>query len=430
MHHLPSLSTDKKTLLYAGLYNISDRHYIMIFIMCHCLTRLCITFEAKGGGFLKSIDTRQTTHVASAAVPYEKVTTQRQLCFRYDNSPPEHCLEHGTCNDEPIYLPNRVTRSEITQVTLTGWTDPFPAGGSSVHASSIEKYIITVNEVIPSKNTQMVDTSVRFTQTINNSATDITLNLTSDKPMLFCITLEVKDFADNVRAARRFLLYDNTSFIETRDDKPFFVSSASKQTNYTWQTNHHSTCLSWIDHFHNNFYLHNAFLNPIQPDPHGLISGIYEQNTGILPMKGTPNVHGIIEYNISWALNDGAYTAEISVPDFQNQSFCTDLNVKDGDAYTFRLRPIDIVGNTYEETRIVYIDRSSPELNNIWLVKDGYKMLYVHNSVDLSTMQMTFDALDPHSGLKLVEWRFGISDTSTELHRGALAVQRTQNVRV
>ncbi|XP_052238458.1 uncharacterized protein LOC127849748 [Dreissena polymorpha] len=140
----------------------------------------------------------------------------------------------------------------------------------------------------------------------------------NSSPRLYCITLEVKDVAYNIRQTRRFMLYDNSSVIKT------------------WNENR---------------------------------------------------------------------------------------------TYTFNIRPVDIADNTFNESRTVYIDRSPPHLTNIWLMKDGYEMLYVHNSTDLSKMQMTFDALDPHSGLQMISWEFGIADTTTVLIGGNIGVVEAKNAK-
>ncbi|KAH3708862.1 hypothetical protein DPMN_068321 [Dreissena polymorpha] len=300
-----------------------------------------------------------------------------------------------------------------------------PVGGGNYTASSIESYEVRVNEVPPSNGTLRVDYSKTTLGTnLTSEIHTCSLNLTSYSPRLYCITLEVKDVADNVRQTRRFMLYDNSSFIETWTEKQFRFDSASPQTNFTWQTNHNNVCISWKDYFINKFYFDNQVLNPIEPEPNGLINGIYEQSTGLLPVSGTPNVHGITKYFVSWRLNNGHDYPEKLVQDFQNQSLCTHLNISDGQTYTFNIRPVDIVNNTYNESRTVYIDRSHPHINNIWLKKDGYETLYVHNSTDLSKMQMTFDALDPHSGLHTINWVFGIADTSTVLLQEHLAVNK------
>ena len=124
------------------------------------------------------------------------------------------------------------------------------------------------------------------------------LNLTSYNPHLLCITLEVKDVADNVRQCRRFILLDATTFIETHPNQPFQFTSASPETGYTWQTHHTDICLSWKEHFLNKFYFDNILFNGVEADPHGLIIGTYEQISGELSVYGTPNVHGIIKYMV------------------------------------------------------------------------------------------------------------------------------------
>ncbi|XP_052788821.1 uncharacterized protein LOC128223586 [Mya arenaria] len=249
------------------------------------------------------------------------------------------------------------------------------------------------------------------------------LNLTADTPRLYCFTLEVKDVADNVRQCRRFVLYDNTSSIKIWKRKPFRFTSASPDTDYIWQTHHNDVCISWKDYFYNDFYIDNELLNPIEPDLHGLISGSYEQRTGEIPVSGTSNVYGIIAYDVSWSLNHGSFSEEKPVPSFTNQSFCKHLSVEDGDTYTLNVRAVDIAGNTLSDNRTVFIDRSAPLVTDIWLEKDGYEMLFVHNSTDLSKMKMTFNALDPHSGLSKIQWTFGIVDTTTELLSEHLAIR-------
>jgi hypothetical protein len=345
----------------------------------------------------------------------------RELCYRFDNTSPKHCREKGNCSYEPIQFESRVIRSTDIDVEFKGWYDPVPTGGNSIHASSIESYQITVNEVTMSTyNIQVNYMTNVYTKKVNFKEKKISLNVTSEKPILYCVTLEVKDVADNVRQARRFILYDNSSSIETWDDQPFYFASASIQTKYKWQTHHHDICLNWKDHFLNRFYFDNPLLNPVASEPHGLVTGIYEQNDGVLPVSGTPNVHGIVRTLISWTLNDGSPSAEIAVPNFLNQSFCNDFNVQDGQTYTMSIHSIDIVNNSFIENRTVHIDRSVPHINNIWLVKDGYKVLFVHHMTDLSKMQLHFEALDPHSGVRQIEWVFG--NTITELTSGSLIV--------
>jgi len=419
----------QQSILLSDCYMLQNMFVTRHFSYLNIYSRLCLDYEAKGGGYLIAEDRRNNTILP--AVPYTKTVTNRQVCYRFDDAPPEHCSVTGKCSSEPLQLDHRISRDPINTVTFVDWSDPVPTGGTSKTASQIESFEIRVNEVPPSKGIQKVDYTTNFLSlTVNNTITEMTLNLTSDKPHLYSLTLEVKDVADNVRQCRRFILVDETTFIETHPDKPFQFTSASPDTRFSWQTHHNNICLSWKDYFFNKFYFDNELFNGVEAEPHGLINGTYEQTSGELPVSGTPNVHGIVKYMVSWKLNDGSFSSEIEVPDFLNQTFCRLLPVIDGETYTFNIRPVDIVGNTYNESRTLFIDESVPQITDIWLEKDGFEQLFVHSSTDLSRMQMTFDAVDAHSGLLKIHWRFGIADTSTELISEYLSVVKPQNVSV
>ena len=380
---------------------------------------------AYGGGYLKKYDIYTSYYTD---VPYQKAMATTTICYRYDDAAPKHCLETNTCLTDPLTLSTRITTNPNIDVYFEGWFDPVPAGGSQVHASSIESYQVTVNEVAGSVTLQ-VDTSVVFTKKVNMTESSVTLNITSDSPKLYCVTLEVKDFANNVGQARRFFLFDNSTYIASRPDKEFYVSSAAVGTNYLWQINHNDVCASWKDHFYNEFYLNNNLLGEVEPDPHGFISGVYEQNSGILPVSGTQNVYGIVSFMFSFARNNSSFSSERDVPDFENQTYCENLNVSDGDVITLKIRAIDIANHALSEERVVKIDASEPHIEEIGLVKDGYRKLYVHDQVDLSEMDLQFDAYDPHSGIKTVEWFFGILNASDIVDSGALAVLKVEQVR-
>ncbi|XP_052788832.1 uncharacterized protein LOC128223598 [Mya arenaria] len=407
---ITTLSTNRRLTVHHDKFNLTTSHTF------ENGQALCLKYEVKGGGYLKTKDTR--THTVHSAKPYRQNVEQRTVCYRYDSQPPEHCSKLSTCDSDPLHFDKRITQSYFHNVGFDGWVDPVPPGGVSRTASSIESYEIRVNEVLPSKGTLKVDYTTNVLSTkVNHTVKNMDLNLTSDTPRLYCLTLEVKDVADNVRQCRRFILYDNTSSIQIWNEKPFRFTSSSPDTDYTWQTHHNDVCISWKDYFYNDFYIHNELLNPIEPDPQGLITGLYEQTTGEIPVSGTLNVYGIIAYNISWSLNHGTFSVEQPVPSIQNQSFCKDLNVTDGDTYTLIVKAIDVAGNTLSDNRTVFIDGSVPHLHDLWLMEDTirYELLYVHKSTDVSKMKMTFAALDPHSGLSKIHWTFGIADTMTEL---------------
>lgn len=362
-------------------------------------------------------------------LPYKKTSSEETVCYRYDDTKPQHCLLSvsvpcSNAETEPIQIAKRVIRNSIIPLEFTGWIDPLPIGGSIAHASGIETYEISVNEVVNG----IVSTSKVFSQKLGLSNTSLILNLTSNLPRLYAINLEVKDVADNVQQARRFVLYDSNTDISSREDKPFFVSSASASSKYMWQTHHNDICLNWKDHFMNKFYMENSLLGEINPDPHGLITGIYEQQNGTLPVTGTPNVYGITEFRFSWSSNGTSTANTVTVPDPLNQSYCHSFSLKDGQTYTLSIEAIDIVNNRLSESRKVHIDRTVPHINNIWLTKNGVKRLYVHDDIDLSKMNLTFEAFDPHSGLLNIEWRFGIMDSGLTLGTGVIGIAILEKV--
>ena len=285
-----------------------------------------------------------------------------------------------------------------------------------------------MNEVSGPQDSLQVSTSKAFTKKVNTSVNQLTLNITTNTPKLYCVTLEVKDVADNVRQARRFFLYDNSTFITSRSDKPFYISSASVATNYTWQTNLNEVCIIWVDHFLNRFYFDNPLLSRIKPDPFGFITGVYEQTSGLLPVSGTPNVYGITQFKFSYALGNTTFSPEQDVPNFENQKLCKSIPLKDGDTYHLKIEAVDIASHTLAEKRTVHIDRSVPHIVNIELVKDGYKKLFVHDQKDLSKMRLQFEAFDPHSGIETVEWFFGVADYSGSLDSGAIGVRNIDSV--
>ena len=386
-------------------------------------------YEVKGGGFLRTEDSR--SHVVSSAVPYPKQMIKKEICYRYDDAKPEHCLHTKTCTKQPLVLESRITRSSSFHISFSGWTDPVPNGGKQTHASGIQSFEVKVLEVPPSKNNLVVDVTTKpvYLRLVDKTIDSMVIQVNvSDQPVLYCILLEVKDVADNVQQARRFLLYDNTTFIEPMPGKHFRVTSASKDTSFTWQTHHNDVCLDWKDYFYNKFYFDNELLNPIKSDRHGLITGVYDQIDGILPTAGTPNVNGIVEYRFSWALDDNDLSTETRVPNFRNQTYCQHFVLKDGETYKLNIKAIDIANNSYEESRTVHIDRSVPYIENMWLRKGDYKTLFVHNDKDMSKMNLYFEAFDQHSGIRNIDWFFGITDAGSELAQGSVTVGRINKV--
>ncbi|XP_060577192.1 uncharacterized protein LOC132734467 isoform X2 [Ruditapes philippinarum] len=383
---------------------------------------LCIEFEAFGGGYLESKNL--ITLKVNPYVQYQKVSIKRTLCYTFDQTPPRHCRDTGSCNTEPLHILHPVTRSPINRVSFAGWIDPIPLNGSAKYASTIQDYTISVHEVISKKGQLQLDYSTMYMKVMNASNTDTSLYLKPDKPTLYEVKLEVKDFAGNVQEARRFMLYDDTSFIETRGDKPIIVESASYLTNHTWQTRD-TICLTWKDHFINRFYTNDNLLGPIQPEQNRLFTGVYEHKFGLLSVHGTLNVNGIIKFLATVFIN-GKQTVETEAANIQEQSFCKNISNNDGDTFTITVQAIDIAGNTKQENVTVSIDKSKPELELMNVSNNIGKLPAVE--VPTSSHSIKFKALDRHSGIRSIFWVFGITNSSLNIATGDINVHTFNNL--
>ncbi|WAR30910.1 C209E-like protein, partial [Mya arenaria] len=197
---------------------------------------LCVLFTTNGGGYNRGFDF--TTDKVTKIQTYEKTTKTEELCYRYDNGAPEHCLITNSCTTsltEPLQITPRVTREATLRIGFDGWADTIPPGYTPEAASGIESYEIRINEV---SGGIIVTTGTVFSRIVNDTlAFDVPL--LSKIPKLYSVHLDVKDIADNIKQCRRFVLVDNSSAIKQSDNESlFYVSSASKDTKFEWQTHH------------------------------------------------------------------------------------------------------------------------------------------------------------------------------------------------
>ncbi|XP_069118470.1 uncharacterized protein [Argopecten irradians] len=390
--------------------------------------RLCLRFHSKAGGHFTSKNIQ--TH-ATWIERYTKTERTRDLCYIYDDANPEHCSISGSCMHDTLTVLSRVTRERVLNISTSGWTDPFPVGGNAMLSSGIESYRLTIHDVKERSVTRLFMDSAKSGGTsdiemVQNSW--ITIQLPEHEPSIYGLLLEIKDVANNVQQSRRFILFDNSSSISVDSTYKLYVSSATENTNYTWQTTHHDICVSWRDRYYNNKYVHFNPLRPIDSDGHGLISPAYDQTSGQLPVSGTSNVHGIshFHFQLHKETNSQTITSDV-VSNISYQGVCISHSLNDGDTYRFTLNISDIVGNFFRESILFYIDTSPPEIADAWLVREGHKQLFVHNSTDLFSMTLEFDSYDSHGGLLQVLWWFYETDPEELLGQGAQGVRQTDD---
>ncbi|XP_071080846.1 uncharacterized protein [Haliotis cracherodii] len=361
---------------------------------------------------------------------FNSLEESKTICFRYDNVAPVHCTTDSRfpCSSaSPLRLSTRATKSPNITVGVSGWVDPYPEHGvAPEHASGVKYYKVDVYGMKHlGPDTLDVDYANRVfaSDELKGNSVDITVSLPAE-PAMYVTYVQVHDVAGNVRFTRRFLLYDNSSKLEVNTNAVLRVTSASADTRYTWQIHHGNIQLDWNERYHNDHYVKNDYFCHVKPDTSNVISGVYDQVTGILPVIGTESIHGITSFKYQWCLNNGSNTSWEYVPDFTNQSLSLSLNLTDGETYEVWIKAQDIMLNTIVESVVVHIDRSVADTADTWLVRDGASQIYVHNNTDLSTMVVQFRAWDVHSGITSVLWALGTSNEVSDLENGALPVQK------
>lgn len=182
--------------------------------------------------------------------------------------------------------------------------------------SGMKSYEIEVRDVIYSFTELYAD--FKSLETYVSFGEPVLINLPDRyEPSMFAIYLWALDSTQespNYRIARRFVLTDNTSAVEINHDDPIYVTSASSETNMEWQTNLNPIKFDWEKHFYNNWHVHTNLLLPIRSEGNLSITGTFEQETGELPVSGTPNVDGVVNFMYKYHRRsiEGLFLSQIS----------------------------------------------------------------------------------------------------------------------
>ena len=391
------------------------------------ICRLCHHFEPTGSGYVR-IKNMVNQDVSSMKL-YAKTKTSAEKCFRFDFMSADHCgNSNPPCADDPLDIGPRIQRHSAIHAKYSGYFDPDP-NSLATGPSEVHRYILDVHTMQHNHGTEEMFVNMMIEESYNATAGTEELNFDlpdNNQPMMFALYLTTLDLAGNFRMARRFVIFDNTSYLELDEQNPLRPISASPSTNYKWQVSLNPVVVDWQEHFYNNWHKHTNLLWPIQAD--NKAEGIFEQIDDPLPALGTPNVDGIIEFQYSFEKTSPSQNQTAGFRPIQTvtdeQVTLDDLPIQDGDTIDVTIKAIDISENTITESFRMYVDSSPPLLQNLWLTKDGYKQLYVHNSKDLSEMEFQFEGLDPHSSLKQVYWKLGTTAQGSDIGHGALSVVR------
>ena len=266
-------------------------------------------------------------------------------------------------------------------------------------------YEIEVRDVIPTPHELYADWA-SFATYVSEGGEMVNISLPDrEQPHMFALYLWALDSTQespNYRIARRFVLVDNTSDVVTNDNYTMVVTTAYELADFEWQVELAPIIVRWAGRFYNTWHVHTNLLLPIRTDDNSsmAITGVFEQETGELPVTGTDNVDGVVEFQYRYYKISEGDDEEIewtAVPDPLSQTVTlSTLSIADGDTVSISIKAIDVMNNTLDDDIIVYVDSSPPTIDEIYLVKDGYRYLFVHDSTDLSEMNMTFVAYDAH----------------------------------
>lgn len=322
----------------------------------------------------------------------------------------------------------QTTNQRNVTIEFLGWKD---------EQSSIKEFLLTVYSMRNNGNL-MIQTAVIQNKTFEYEKNETTamINL-PEKFGLYQIELDVLDIAGNVAQARRFVLYDNESEIHINPEYPIFVQSAKQDDNFTYQIQNSHFLLNWTGHFYNSKMIASNLLYPIQKNS-GNFPGKRDHIEGDLNVNGTLNVNGIVKFQYKIYTYKGEskkYQPHLlcnwtDIPDFPNQLMNVTLShgIDNGNNYIFYIKAIDFMRNEVIDFIEIQTDNTKPNILNAELHFQEFTTVFVHNSLDLSKMNLTFKSQDPQTGLHTVRWLLGTDKHLDDIGSGSLPVKKEQQI--
>jgi hypothetical protein len=208
-----------------------------------------------------------------------------------------------------------------------------------------------------------------------------------NEPGIYSCILEINDRANNSEYVRRIVIYDNSSMVNTSETKALYVSTASSDANFMWQTTFSEDGLtqvnvSWQGHFFNPIHEEGHFLanvlkyearlsDPNNPKLHDYkrILTNFDDNEGERTISSIPNIHSIVKFEIT----NEHITAQRTEPAKSNWRTISPLQEKDsfdlpehtlqdGHAVQVWVKAYDIMNTMTVDTTVVRFDKSPPDL--------------------------------------------------------------------
>ncbi|XP_052094849.1 uncharacterized protein LOC127730466 isoform X2 [Mytilus californianus] len=383
-----------------------------------------LTFDVTSGGNrrLKNTDNNSITETES----YSGHSVQEVLEFRFDFEVPVHCIQSSSCTDTPLQMADDTTMTTIRPY-WSGWNDTI---------SGVYRYVFEVwkMEYVPGQDGLR---EPLITSTINPEPSFITEIMadsitfpeyTPSEPGVYSCILEVNDKANNSIYARRIVVFDDTSDINVNTSKRLYISTASTETDYMWQTEYNVDGVTdidvvWTDLFSNHLHDKEYFLSKILAYEARLSDKInrhdykkilteFDDNEGDRTLNATSHLRGIIKFEISHEIISKPKSvppdfgwSEIS-PLSETTSFqMTTRTIGDGDSHQVWIRATDVTGRNNTITTTIHFDKTGPliHLSNVAYNINGGSQQF--------TSRITVISQDFHSGVLNASFEIVLNET-------------------
>ncbi|VDI37212.1 Hypothetical predicted protein [Mytilus galloprovincialis] len=386
--------------------------------------RYVLTYTVTTGGYRELIN--PDNNQLHATEIYDGVSSQQNMEYRFDKDKPVHCQESSSCSfgDVPLQLEEDLTRRPI-RPKWSGWSDRSLSGVKRYAFEvwkmeySLDYSVLREPDILSDYNP--VPEFITEVLASNNTFPEFE----PKGPGVYSTILEVADKANNSRYVRRIAIFDKTSEISTKSSHRLFVSSASNQSNYSWQTTPNgqqttTLILQWKNHFINEVHEKGHFLARVQDYTPRLSDGVkrvdykeieskFDDNEGNRTKDDISNINSIVRFEIVHGIpsiippTNG--WVDIS-PLKENQSIVLNgVNIQDGYSYQVWVRANDVMGNTKIDSTIVHFDHSQPLVFLPTFNKNIDDGNFPFSS------RVTVDARDGDSGISKVSFKFVVNST-------------------
>ncbi|KAK3082667.1 hypothetical protein FSP39_002132, partial [Pinctada imbricata] len=370
-----------------------------------------ITWAAtvSNGGYVEIMDREDNDELVRHYMT--GMETSVEYSYQVDAEAPYH---NAT---EPLMSPD-VTNSSAMALSWEDWVDDL---------SGISHFEYLINSI-----TNGTASAYLATKTVAANVTEVVENVIN--PGLYEVVLTCYDVAGNHRSARRIILVDDLSVIETIESNPITVQGASSNATNWFVQPVTMVTVSWTNHFENTRHIGSGWLEAVGDYPGIERTSKYDDIFWTRTVDAMTHVRGILEFSVKYEIRNSSGV----VKQYQDYQVTPDLNVQtetlmgltwtDGDTLEITIQAMDVMGEKSQEGITVYRDSTPPIIEDIWLIKNNVSQIYVHSVEEFSEMKIEWTAYDEHSLLDIMEWRlYDHANDTIEFGREDIAIPYTND---